>query len=151
MRIFFVIALSGLILSLAFAGCSQSGNLSGLSPCDGTVTYNGSSVTGAILTFYPDSSTGRAASAITDANGKFKTTTLKPEDGIAPGNYKVTVIKFEEYGDLPSKVKNDDGEMVQPPRDQRNSLPKKYENPTDSGLTVTIAQGKNTENFELTD
>ena len=146
------LALSGLILSLAFIGCGPSGHLSGLHPCEGTVTYNGSPVAEAVLTFHPDASGGaRSASAITDTSGKFKVTTLKPEDGIGPGNYKVTIIKFEEYGDLPPKVMDDYGDMVQPVRPQKNVLPKKYENPATSGLTVTIDKGKKTENFELVD
>ena len=146
--------MSGLALLLMSVGCSDSGNLVGLVKCEGTVTYNGSPLADAMLTFHPDGggSDARAAGASADSSGKFEVTTLKSEDAIGPGNYKVKIVKFEEYGELPSKVANDDGEMVQPARPQKNTLPKKYENPNSSGLTATIEKGnKATLTFVLVD
>ena len=139
------------MLSL-FVGCSPKEGLSGLYPCEGTVTYNGTPVESATITFYPDGGgAARAAGGSTDAQGKFKATTLKPQDGIFPGNYKVTIAKFEEYGPPPKMVMNDNGEMVSEGRPVKNVLPVKYEKVETSELTVTIEKKKTMVTFDLTD
>ena len=151
MRLFFI-SLSGLVVLSVLAGCSSNaGHLGGLYPCEGTVTYKGVPVAGASVTFHPDGGDARPAGGETDADGKFKTTTLKPQDGIFPGTYKVTIAKYEEYGPPPKMVMNDDGEMVSEGRPVRTVLPEKYAKPESSGLTVTIGNKKATENFDLTD
>ena len=76
MRSLRILLLGALVLPV-FAGCSPKGGLSGLYPCEGTVTYNGAPVDGALVTFYPDGNEeARPAGGETGANGKFKTTTL---------------------------------------------------------------------------
>lgn len=151
MKTFSTTTLSALLISLLFLGCSESGSLSGLSKCEGTVSHNGNLLADAVLTFHPDGSGQRAASAVTDANGKFVVTTLKSGDGITPGGYKVTITKYEDYGDLPPMEKNEDGGEYQPPRARKNILPKKYESSATSGLTASISKGKETLSFELAD
>ena len=153
MKSFCTVVLSGLVCLLIFAGCSESGSLSGLSKCEGTVTYKGAPVAEAMLTFHPDGGGQgmRAAGAITDSSGKFKVTTLKSEDGITPGNYNVTIFKLEEYGDLPPKTKTEDGEEIQPPRLKKNILPTKYEKKETSGLTAAISKSKEVVDFALSD
>ena len=117
------------------------------------MTLNGAPVADASITFHPDGGDpeARSAGASTDANGGFKVTTLKPQDGIFPGNYKVTIVKYEEYGPEPPKVMNSEGEMVSAGRPVKNTLPAKYEKKEASELTVTMEKKKNTANFELTD
>ena len=153
MRSFFVTVFLT-IAALSFVGCGgEKGALSGLYPCEGTVTYNGSPATaGVSITFYPDGgdSEARAASANTDANGKFKVTTLKPNDGMFPGTYKVAIAKYEEYGP-PRQAKDSDGNVVGEEYDTKNVFPEKYASPDTSGLTVTIEKKKNTPEFNLVD
>ena len=79
---------------------------------------------------------------MTGSDGKFTVTTLRPDDGIYPGKYKVTIVKYEEYGPEPNAVLGDYGEMVQPSRPQKNVLPVKYENTTTSGIAITVEKGR---------
>jgi hypothetical protein len=141
-----------LVVISAFAGCGDKGRLAGLYKCEGSVTYKGEPVVGGVLTFYPDGGNpeARPASANTDAQGRFKVTTLKENDGIFPGNYTVTIEKFEQYGQ-PRKVKDGEGNIVEE-YNTRNILPVKYADPKKSGLTVTIEKKKNVlPTFELVD
>ena len=153
MRLFFTLVLSGLAVILIFTGCSPSSGLSGLYPCEGTVTHNGSPVAGASVTFYPDGGGGdaRVAGGETDANGIFRVTTLKPQDGLYPGTYKVTIIKYEEYGPPPKITINEDGEEISSGRQLRNALPAKYEKQDKTELTATIEKKSNKVNFDLVD
>ena len=148
MRLFFAAILP---LLLILAGCSSSSGLSGLTPCEGTVTYKGEPVVGAVITFHPSGDT-RASGAVAGGDGRFKVTTLQPEDGITPGNFRVTIVKYEEYGPQLPQVMSDDGIMVDQSRPQRNILPGKYANPDTSGLTANIEGTKLvTLQFDLAD
>jgi len=61
----------------------------------GTVTYNGSPLAGASVTFIP--AAGPIASGTTDLSGKFKLST-GALSGVAVGKCKVTVTAFESGG-----------------------------------------------------
>ncbi|MDR1923615.1 MAG: Ig-like domain-containing protein [Planctomycetaceae bacterium] len=125
---------------LVLCGCSPKATLSGLAPVQGVVTLDGNPVEGAIVSFSPLQSNGemRAAAGQTDAQGKFLMTTLSPQDGVTPGKFAVTVIKYEKYGPPPLKVINESGEDVTPPHPEKNVLPKKYETRETSDIQVTI-------------
>ena len=152
MRFFITFVRSCIVVLLVFAGCSSGDGLSGLYKCEGTVNHNGSPVAEASVTFHPDSSgDARVAGGSTDAQGKFIVTTLKPGDGLYPGTYKVTVVKYEEYGPEAPPTKGDDGEVIPGGRAVKNVLPGKYAKAETSGLTATIEKKKNTIAFDLVD
>jgi hypothetical protein len=90
----FLLALFGLCVCL---GCGSETGLEGLVEVSGLITYDGKPVEAATVAFVPEGE-GRAASGMTDADGKFQLTTLKPGDGARPGRYKVTVSKVENLG-----------------------------------------------------
>ena len=73
-------------------GCN-SASISGTVPVAGKVTYKGSPVEGAIITFIPEGD-GRIATATTAAGGAFSLMTVDAA-GALPGKYKVTVEKVE--------------------------------------------------------
>jgi len=149
MRSFFTSLLLGLVV-FSLAGCSSDGGLSGLYQCEGTVTYKGAPVVGASVTFHPDGGGEmRPAGGLTDADGKFKVTTLKSDDGIFPGNYKVTITKYEETGEV-RRYQDEDGN-TQEERLIKNVLPAKYEKAGTSDLTAVIEQKRNTADFALVD
>ena len=137
--------------TLSVFGCGKSG-LDGLVPVSGTVTYNGKAVEGADLVFNPESE-GRAASAKSDASGKFHLTTLDPHDGAQPGNYKVSISKKEMINPMTAEEAEDwfhKHSGPPPPRKIKNDLPEKYAEDKTSGLTATVKEGGSNEfNFEL--
>jgi hypothetical protein len=142
-----------LFLCLFFSfGCFRGGQLKGLVPVKGIVYFDGQPLADASIGFYPDNPESRTATARTDANGKFVMTTLNFGDGVAPGEYKVTITKFSE-----PKIKetNSEEEYIKESskaKDEVKSLiPEKYGTFGHSGLTATVPKkGIKTLKFELT-
>ena len=137
---------------LCLAGC-QKGNLSGLVPCQGKVTFNGSPCAGAQIQFAPASAeSGRTAIGRADSNGNFTMRTLQPDDGVYPGEYNVSITRFEFVGSKPEAVIEDNPTKEAVGQAQENKLPKKYANPQSSGLTISVPPGgKKDAVFELSE
>lgn len=114
------------------AGCSQSDTV----PVTGVVMFNGQPAAEADVMFNPK--TGRIATGVTDANGRFKLATFKPDDGALPGDYVVTLGEYYP-ADKPPK-------MTSGPLPSR--FPAKYGNPNTSPLTAHVARGQKNE-FQL--
>ena len=95
---------------LAASGC---GGGSGPVPVRGVVKLDGQPVVNAAVIFVPQAPGGREAYGSTDANGTFRLTTTKPDDGALPGKYKVVIqppggaggsTPFDEPGKAPAAV-----------------------------------------------
>jgi hypothetical protein len=109
-----------------------------LVPAHGVVRINGRPVDSARVTF--SGAGGVSAYGVTDADGKFKLTTFKPDDGAAPGSYKVTVTKAQGTGHPTEKTA--------PPAFRRGVaapqvkwlVPQQYSNLATSGLTGEVTE-----------
>jgi len=140
------------VMVISVIGCGKNSNihLSGLVPAKGVVKYNDSPVEGATVLFVPDGTVTteqRTASGLTDAKGGFVVMTLQPEDGIFPGNYKVTVTKETTNVPLPKQ-----GERTGPAPKFTNQLPAKYAVLATTPLSITFEQkGNKNIVFDLTD
>lgn len=129
----------------------------------GTVKYNGQPVEGATVTFSPDipqhelatgKSGGYPAFATTDAQGVYSLYTAWGT-GAVPGNYNVTVTKFdrppvaagaasdEEYE--PPEITENPAMAVEP----KSLLPEKYARPGE--LKVTVSDSGGTHDLQLKD
>ncbi len=132
-------------------GCQESG-LDGLVPVSGAVTYKGKPIENADVVFNP-SGKERAASAKTDASGKFQLTTLNPQDGAQPGSYQVTISKKEMIDPMSAEEAEawfHKHAGPPPPRKIKNDLPEKYADEKSSGLSATVKTGdKNDFHFDL--
>jgi hypothetical protein len=71
------------------------------------VTLDGKPLSWATITFNPIGGAGRSASGLSDDDGNFQLTTLRTNDGAAPGEYKVTVTK--EQPTEPVKINRSQG------------------------------------------
>jgi hypothetical protein len=137
---------SGLFLLLTLSGCWYNG-LRGLAQVNGVVVMDGAPLAGATVTMIPqtlDPKSARAAAGKSDSDGKFKLTTLKPNDGVFPGEYTITVIKFVSEEVLPAseiRALMAQGKKYNPKVEQ--VVPKKYTTQETSGLTFTVQKGKN--------
>ena len=128
-----------------FAGCRQGG-LPGLVPGKGQVFYNGQPLAGASVTLTPvtPASTQRGAFGITDDTGHFVLMTLNPNDGVAPGDYIVTVSKMKSQqpkSDEEAMRKFLHGEGPPPaegPAVFEHEIPPGYASTETSGLKYTI-------------
>lgn len=135
-----------LTVLIATVGCAEKGSLTGVYPAEGTITLDGQPLEGAAINLIPDStgSDKRGASALSEAGGIFKLSTLKTGDGAFPGTYKVTVTKMVIEDPLTEEEKAESlgGKRV---RDvvSVNQLPQKYASTQFTDLTLTIEATKN--------
>ena len=149
----FVLTIVGIVLT----GCSSSSRPRTY-PVTGTVTSQGKPLAGAAITFVPTGDDAEAASAITDANGKYALTTWKAGDGARPGEYRVKVSKQAQTTVDPSKmVKNLTIEEEQkiyvesknPPPPAKSLIPAKYQDDQTSGLIHKVEQKPTTFDIKL--
>lgn len=119
-----------LAIVLIVSVCLGCGSRGGIASVSGTVKYKGQPVEGAQVMFTP--SKGAGIDASTDADGRFSLQ-------VATGPSQVSVTKMVK--------KNPDD----PYSSAVNVLPARYAIGDTSGLTMEIADGKHTIEFELTD
>lgn len=122
----------------------------------GSVTYRGKPLEGATVVFHPlegVAESRRAAAGVTDSAGRFVMTTLKPHDGVAAGEYQVSVEKTTAV--VPGAVSTPPDEFGAFPLGANPSTAKpliseKYFSPKTSGLFAEIkASGRNEFSFTL--
>ena len=122
------------------AGCGGGGPV----PVRGRVLLDDTPVAGATVTLLPIEG-GHPAAGLTDANGAFRLTTFKRDDGALPGRYKIVVTKTDalppppegEYGDADRIIKH--GLAVKAPRDkQKPALPAVYADAARTPLRCTL-------------
>ncbi len=146
-------------VSLAALGCGSKG-LDDLNKAQGVITLDGQPLSGAQITLCPTQSGARSAGANSDEKGVFVFQTLKGGDGVADGEYQVTVTKSHTenpFTEEEIKIINESGgkkpEKLFPGRElpqQVNDLPKRYGNPKTSGLTLKISGAAKDLKIELT-
>jgi hypothetical protein len=149
-------------------GCGGGAEGPATEPVSGTVTLDGKPIEGAQVVFVPNGS-GRAASATTDAAGKYELTTFNPADGAVIGSYKVTIAKTEGAtvsvnleGLSPEEATKKAAEAYYSSGANKNIgnpnakakvtelVPAKYKSDATSGLTAEVKEGNNTFDFPLT-
>jgi hypothetical protein len=137
-----------LLLVLGFAaGCGQKPGTAPTVKVTGTVTHNGTPVEGAGVTFFPES--GRPASGVTDAAGKFTLSTFESGDGAVVGNHKVAIADSKVSEETAPMPGTPEAENYTPPESR---FPEKYANPATSELTAEVKDGgENDFTFDITD
>jgi hypothetical protein len=130
------------------AACGRPPDGRKLIPTSGRVAFDGKPLEGAIVTFVPRSAGGVAASATTDARGRYHLLTPgAPRPGIAPGDYAITIMKMEtrqlitdEEAAAAAKFTPAGLTLPPPTTESIQVLPAKYRNPDESGFTATISE-----------
>ncbi len=148
--------LAGCLLAAAMlSGCTDSSNGRPQTvEATATITYNGSPVGGATVTFSPAGESGNAAYGKTDATGKVALSTFGGEDGAVPGSYKVMVTKTEVEGaaagagdDESSEEEEEEATVT-----HKQLLPEKYARVDTTDLEATVSEGgDNNFTFDLKD
>jgi hypothetical protein len=90
------------IVLLAGTGCGGSGKPV---PVQGVVTLDGSPLPRATVLFLHQDAGGRDANGFTDADGVFRLSTFKTDDGALPGKYKVIIQPVAEIEESPTDLK----------------------------------------------
>ena len=140
------------------SGCDSGKPSFDTQPVTGTVTYNGSPVENALVTFVPDSGSN-SASGRTDASGQYSLNTTGVP-GAPLGSYRVKIVKMQVVSGAPPVVMgqseedgdsyNPDAETAKPPADFK-PLPPKFADVKTSGFTYTVIEGENKADFAMTD
>ena len=140
-----------IVLSTVLCGCNRGPRLTGLVNASGTLTHNGNPVEGATILFGPvpgSPADNRAASAKTDASGRFTLMTLIPGDGAYPGTYRVMVSKTEATGGTLVEGSDPNNPKFHDDRTRVDYLPQKYKRLETSGIEITIPP-KGTKTLEI--
>jgi hypothetical protein len=113
------------------AGCGSGAVL----PVNGIVTWDGTPLDGAAVTFYPEEKAGTTGgSALTGTDGKFVIVGAKGQGGLVPGKYKVTVSKLKGGG----AVTDEPVLAAVTEAEAKNDLPAIYSNPDKTILSYSV-------------
>lgn len=133
-------------------GCTgkQSGPPENTAVVKGTVTYNGSPLADATVTFQAADSPAKIAFGRTDASGNYQLSTAAGP-GAIPGEYQISVTKME--ASAASQVTEDSPEYTGETEtaEAQSVIPEKYGKAATSELTASVKEGENTIPLTLTD
>jgi hypothetical protein len=150
--------------AVAMTGCpGGGGEVLDTQYVEGVVTLDGEPVPGATVTFVPVSGgQGVSATGATDPSGVYKLTavgtgeaTAEAGAGTLAGEYYVGVVKTKIETPMTEEEAEEKGvEYVASERSESpevtHVVPQKYNNPKESGIKVTVKEGKNDIPIELT-
>ena len=137
--------------ALASSGCGGgAGDSAALYPAQGTVTFKGAPLAGAMVIFLPEK--GPTASGMTDSSGAFKLSS-GGRPGAAVGKSKVTVTKGDPNANTKaaSQMKPEDmgkmykGEIATP--ENKSLVPDAYTKPDTTPLEAVIEPNGNKNKF----
>jgi hypothetical protein len=137
------------VLCLFYGGCGGVSDRPVTAPVEGTVTFDGQPLSGAVVTFWDTAGKNNPTAGDTDASGKYKL--AGSNQGAQPGSYKVTVQHFTtlEGGPLTTSEGIDREQLVQQGQ-AKQSLPESYSDYVNSKLSAKVEAGKtNTVDFPL--
>ena len=123
----------GLILMVVGFGTTGCDGLPARVPVSGKVTVGGEALKCGSITFYATAG-GRPGGATLAEDGSYSVTMYKPDDGLPPGTYTVTVAAADWVSDKAC----------------RWHAPKRYQNAKTSGLVAEIGGEATTLDFDLT-
>jgi hypothetical protein len=120
------------------AGCGSKSELD-LIPLRGEVTYNGQPLTEGTVLYVPEtSSSGRQASGAIQSDGSFALTTTQRDDGVMKGEYQIVVHAYAARPREPETREEVEAMAASGELERKHIIPKKYTEPTTSGLTDTV-------------
>lgn len=153
----------GLSLTGLAVGCGGGTPAVKTVPVSGTITYKGKPIEGATVSFMAEGAP-RAASGVTDANGEFKLSMFKFNDGALVGENKVVVVKANPEA-TPKSAATPEQMLADPSILAKQSaaasskknvpaslIPEKYASPRSTPLKETVTEaGPNSFVIQLTD
>lgn len=144
---------AAVVLAAVFSGCGP--DRPETVTVRGTVTLDGQPVEGATVGFNPQGG-GRPATGMTDSSGAFTLTTFVPGDGALPGKHAVTVSKVRSTGQQADATSSPDagamplsGPIAAGGIKTEWLVPRKYSDPSSSGLVVEVRPGMEPVKLEL--
>jgi hypothetical protein len=139
---------------LAVLGCGDGDRLP-TAPVTGKVLFDGKPLAKAELWLVPTSEEVKTAKitirpyARTNEEGAFTMTSYLVDDGAPLGDYAVMVLPALPMAGTEEELADDMPAEGQPQAKLATPFPRKYADPTTSGLTFTVKEGNNELNLEL--
>jgi hypothetical protein len=134
-------------VALVLAGCGRDPNLVDLVPVTGTITIDGNPATNTTIQFIPTGSTASTSSGgATDSSGKYQLRTAHNGTGAPVGDYRVVISKYTRKDGSDFPLDSPEGPMD---AGADESLPAKYSDAGQTGLTANVPAGGGTIDFEL--
>ncbi len=127
-------SLAILLLAISFAGCGGMP-----SRVSGTVTLDGEPLHKGTVAFHPTTA-GVTVAAVIDQQGRYTLQTAK-KAGLAPGEYRVTVTAISAPPSPTATAEEIAAAFI---------TPRRYSDPTTSGLTHVVERGTATFDIPLT-
>lgn len=138
-------AMLGALALVVSSGCGSDSPKT--VPVTGTISYNGQPLTSGTVMLIPQEG-GYGATGQIQADGTFQLTSFKPNDGAAPGTYKVTVQVFPDES-------AGGGELGLPGAEfgagQKPPIPLGYGDPATTKLSAVINDGETELDLKLQD
>jgi len=157
------LVLTLVLVTPCLVGCGEASSRPDLHKVTGTVTFKGTPVEGATVTFSCAASP-RSARGDTDANGKFSLTTFDTNDGAIVGEHAVTITKMASGTESGAMSQENAKEMMAKNMGTMNAekssetnkpkmeLPARYADAKTSGEKRTVsAADTNDFKFDLTE
>ncbi|QDT53470.1 hypothetical protein Pan44_14870 [Caulifigura coniformis] len=136
-------AMTFLVLNLA--GCGGPGDAPDLGQVTGTITMDGTPLSGVAVMFSPLD--GRPAMGKTDAEGKYELNYIRSTKGTKLGKNKVQIGNTEEEDDPSAETGDDAGPAKKAAKSSKAVIPARYN--TRSELEVDVKAGENVFDFQL--
>jgi hypothetical protein len=133
-----------LLLAAIWVACFTAGCGPRVAPTGevyGKVTYNGKPVTAGNVKFYPEAG-GEPVGTSLAPDGTYRAT------GVPVGRCKVAIETLSFKGHISGPPPNM-AKMVNAPQPKYVEIPRKYEEPTTSGLTIEVEKGQKPWDIEL--
>jgi hypothetical protein len=123
-------------------GCQKSDpRKEGLVPAEGTITYNGSPLSEAIVMFVSKADKP-GANALSGKNGKFELTTVSNKDGAFSGEYNV-IIQKASFENLSDEEILELGRQGKEPPKPKSLIPEKYNDYNNPIINIIISETGN--------
>ncbi len=129
---------SGLLIAGSLTGCGPGGPE--MARVSGTVSYQGEPLSKGSISFV-STEPGRPNASGPIVDGSYTLQTREPNDGAELGEYKIAITDIDPDA-ANTALPGEPIELV-------STLPEKYQNPDQSGLTRTVESGRNTFDFNL--
>lgn len=143
-----------IVISMLATGCGDDGRLP-TAPVSGKILFEGKPLQSAEIWLVPSSEEVKNAAitirpyARTKDDGTFIMTSYLVDDGAPLGNYAVMVLPALPMAGTEEELATDTPAEGNPQAKLSTPFPRKYADPTTSGLTFTVKEGPNELNLEL--
>ena len=127
-------------------GCGGPGDQPELGQVTGTITLDGKPLSGIAVVFQPVS--GRPATGMTDAEGKYELTYIRQTKGTKVGPNRVEIAPSEDGEAEESENADDESQSApKPSKSGKPTIPSRYN--VRSELKADVKAGMNTFDFKL--